>query len=165
MRKPGRLLLRLLWLASLAACASARPVFDMRPINDGAFNTQWPEALRTRYQCEEVVVGPALAAVRNGYAPSSRFPVDSDRGRLVCDLGGLKWPVRVRAFETDSGIVEQWEFQGTQQPEGHPGTTANIYGPNPAQGRAAISRNIYQTYSMFLEGPTPHLLRVVRFGT
>jgi len=165
MRKPGRLLLQLLWLASFAACASARPVLEMRPINDGMFNARWPEVLRTRYQCDDAVVGPALAAVRSGFLLVSRFPIDSDRGSLVCDLGGLSWPVRVRAFETDSGIVEQWEFQPTQGQQGHPGTTANIYGPNPAQGRAAISRNIYQTYSMFLKGPTPHLLRVVRFGT
>lgn len=158
-------ILPVLWLASLAACAGVRPVFEMRPIKDGAFDARWPEVLRTRYQCDDAVVGPALAAVRNGSARSARFPVESDRGSLVCDLGDLKWPVRVRAFETTSGIAEQWEFQDTRQPDGHPGTTANIYGPNPAQGRAAISRAIYQTYSMFLEGPTPHLLRVVRFGT
>jgi len=161
MRSPRRLVLRLLWLASLAACASARPTFVVRPVDDGVLNSQWPELLRTRYQCENAVVGVALQAVRRGLAFESRVPIDSDRGRFVCDLAGEMWPVRVRAFETDSGIVEQWEFQGTPQ-QGHPGTRANIYGSNPGPGRPAISTNVYQTGSVYFEGPTPHLLRLVR---
>jgi hypothetical protein len=160
-RSSRRLVLGLLGLASLAACASARPTFVVRPINDGLFNPEWPEALRTRYECENAVVGAALEAVRMGRAFVSRFPIDSDRGRLVCDLAGEMWPVRVRAFETDSGVVEQWEFPGTPQ-QGHPATRANIYGPNPGPGRPAISANVYQTWSVYFEGPTPHLLRLVR---
>jgi hypothetical protein len=162
MRSTRSRILPVLWLTSLAACASARPVFDMRPVNDGVFNAQWPEVLRTRYQCEDAVVGAALQAVRAGYRPHSRFPLESDRGTLVCDLAGEMWPVRVRAFQTDSGIVEQWEFRLATQ-EGHPATTANIYGPSPELGRPAISRNIYQTASVSFQGPTPHLLRLTYF--
>lgn len=162
MRNPRGLVLRLLWLASLAACASARPIFEMRPVNDGAFNAQWPEVLRTRYQCEDGVVGAARQAVRAGFAPHSRFLLDSDRGKLVCELAGEVWPVRVRAFQTDSGVVEQWEFRLTTQ-QGHPATTTNIYGPSPDPGRPAISRNVYSTQSVSFQGPTPHLLRLAFF--
>ena len=161
MRSLRRLVLPMLSLTFLAACASARPAFSLRPVNDGVLNPEWPEALRTRYQCENTVVGAALEAVRMGRPFVSRFPIDSDRGRLVCDLAGEMWPVRVRAFETDSSIVEQWEFQGVPQ-QGHPATRANIYGPNPGPGRPAISANVYQTRSVYFEGPTPHLLRLVR---
>ena len=148
MRSPRRLTLRLLWLASFAACASARPVLHVRPVNDGVFNPQWPELLRTRYQCENAVVGAALQAVAAGHTYASRFLVASDRGKFVCDLAGEIWPIRVRAFETDAGIIEVWEFQG----------------PTPQQGRSAISSNVYQTWSVSFEGPTPHRLRVAQFS-
>jgi hypothetical protein len=146
MGNPRRLVLPILWLAFLGACASPRPAFVVRPVNDGVFDPEWPELLRTRYQCENAVVGAALQAVRTGHAFESRFPIDSDRGTYVCDLAGVMWPVRVRAFATDAGIAEEWEFQG----------------PMPAEGRPAISANVYQTRSAFFEGPTPHLLRLVR---
>jgi hypothetical protein len=164
MTKPGRFLQRLVWLASLVGCASARPVFEMQPINGNTLNARWPEVLRTRYRCDSDVVGSALVAVTDGFVLQSRRPVDSDRGSHVCELLlGLRWPGRVRAFETDSGILELWEFRGTEQQGGHPGTRANVYGPNPAQGREGIGSSPW-TYSMFLEGPEPHLLRVVRVG-
>lgn len=163
MRNPRRLIVRLLWVASLAGCASSRPVFDMRPVNDGALNAQWPEVLRTRYQCEDAVVGTALQAVRAGHIYPARIPIESDRGHLVCDIVGEMWPVRVRAFQTDSGLVEQWEFQWGSQQGGHPATRTNIYGSNPDPGRPAISRNVYQTGSVSFQGPTPHLLRLVWF--
>ena len=109
MRNPPRLVLRWLYLASLAACASARPVFDMRPVNDGLLSPEWPELLRTRYLCETAVVGTSLEAVRTGH------------------------------------VVEQWEFQGM-----------------PPRGQPAVSANLYQTGSVYFEGPAPHLLRLVQ---
>jgi hypothetical protein len=163
MRNTRSGMLPVLWLTSLAACASARPVFVIRPVNDGALNAQWPEVLRTRYECEGAVVGAALQAVRAGHTYPSRMPIASDQGKLVCDVVGEMWPVRVRAFATDSGIVEQWEFQWGPQQGGHPATTTNIYGSNPDPGRPAISRNSYQTGSVSFQGPTPHLLRLVYF--
>jgi hypothetical protein len=163
MRSTRSRILPVLLLASLAGCASWRPVFDIRPVNDGALNAQWPEVLRTRYQCEDAVVGAALEAVRAGHTYPGRIPTDSDQGKLVCDIVGKMWPVRVRAFQTDSGLVEQWEFQWGPQQGGHPATTTNIYGSNPDPGRPAISRNVYQTGSVSFQGPTPHLLRLVYF--
>ena len=163
MRSTRNRILPVLWLTSLAACASARPVFVIRPVNDGALNAQWPEVLRTRYQCEDAVVGAALQAVREGHTYPYRIPIDSDQGKLVCELVGERWPVRVRAFQTDSGIVEQWEFQWGPQQGGHPATRTNIYGSNPDPGRPAISRNAYQTGAVSFQGPTPHLLRLVYF--
>ncbi len=163
---PGRIDLRVLWIASLAACASGQAVFEIRPIRDGVFNAQWPDVLRTRYQCDETVVEPARAALRNGVAPlSGRLPEQSDIGSLVCDLGSLIWPERVRAYVTASGLFEQWEFKLTRQQAGHPGTRANIFGPSPAQGRGGVGPDVYMTYVMSLEGPRPHLLRLVRLGS
>jgi hypothetical protein len=165
MRNPRRLVLRLVWLASLTACASLRPVFDVRPINDGLFNPEWPELLRTRYGCEGAVVGAALQAVREGHTYPYVMPRESDLGTFVCDLVGGMWPVRVRAFQADSGNVEQWEFRPPfMSQQGNPATSANIYGPTPDPGRPALSGNNYgQAFSVFFEGPTPHLLRVYRF--
>jgi hypothetical protein len=147
MSSMGGRILPVLWLASLAACASA-PLFVMRPVNDGLLNRDWPELLRTRYQCENAVVGAVLQAVREGYAFAYRVPTEGDRGKSVCDLADVMWPVRVRAFEKDAGIVEEWEFQGR---------TAQ-------QGRPAISANLYQTWVAYFEGAAPQSLRLVRLS-
>ena len=81
----------------------------------------------------------------------------------MCDLPGELWPVRVRAFETASGIREQWEFLPNRY-QARSAARASTFNGGSAQVRPAINSNSYQTYSVFFEGPTPHLLRVVRFS-
>jgi hypothetical protein len=139
-------ILPVLWLAALAACASARPAFEMRPVNDGVLSSEWPEVLRTRYGCDGAAVAGALQAVREGHTYQASLPQASHRGKLLCELPGVLWPVRIRAYEKDSMVDEQWEFLFQSRDPGHP----------------AISSNVYQTYSVFFEGPTPRSLRMVR---
>ncbi|MGD0485014.1 MAG: hypothetical protein ABSB58_10270 [Gemmatimonadales bacterium] len=126
-------------LVLVAACATARPVFEQSFGPSQQSMGRWLHLLSTRYGCDSIFVSTRLIALLT--SAQDRAPSEINRDMRVCDEVAIgKWPMRVQAWQTSGGVREEWVFQ----------RRALGYGPGTAGG----------SFIVYLEGPDPLALCV-----
>ena len=129
-------------LAALAACATARPVFEQAFSGGEQGHGQWVQLLRSRYGCDVV---DTLSAHQLGARTSfgQHRSVEESFDAPVCRITGGGWPLMVRAWTTSAGMREEWSFVAPMLPytrtTGRPWTLV-LEGPDPTR---LLTRRVY----------------------